>query len=237
MPFTQAGWPEGYDNTTWGSSGNVTVNGTYTYDPNYQTPLTRRSLDEDDASSLELVTRQAPVNNTDFHYSPADHLYLNASTRFLWDPPYAIHNGLDSGPLVDNLNKKTVSMDALTSAGPYYDVKNIDGTLEEMHTYNALLEINPAERPFLVSRSTAPGAGKYTAIWQGDNYATWQYLSKNIQGALQHQLFGLNFFGADTCGFARNTNEELCNRWMQLSAFMPFYRNHNVIGALPQEPW
>jgi alpha-glucosidase len=44
-------------------------------------------------------------------------------------------------------------------------------------------------------------------------------------------------FGVDTCGFADSANEELCNRWMQLSAFFPFYRNHNEINALSQEPY
>lgn len=34
-----------------------------------------------------------------------------------------------------------------------------------------------------------------------------------------------------------NTDEELCNRWMQLSAFNPFYRNHNANGTLSQEPY
>lgn len=44
-------------------------------------------------------------------------------------------------------------------------------------------------------------------------------------------------FGVDTCGFAGDASEELCNRWMQLSAFFPFYRNHNEINAASQEPY
>ncbi|KAJ7680135.1 glycoside hydrolase family 31 protein [Mycena rosella] len=148
------------------------------------------------------------------------------------NPPYAIHNG--NGRLAVS----TLSPNA-THFGGYaeLDVHNMWGLTEEMATHEALQSILPGQRPFIISRSTFPSAGKWTGHWLGDNFSRWEYMYWSIQGILQFQIFQIPFVGADTCGFNEDTTEELCNRWMQLSAFAPFYRNHNTKGATSQEPF
>ena len=109
--------------------------------------------------------------------------------------------------------------------------------MEEKATYLGLEAMYPGKRPFVIARSTFPSAGKYAGHWLGDNFSRWEYMYYNILGVLQFQIFQIPFVGADTCGFNGNTDEELCNRWMQMGAFLPFYRNHNVRESLHQEPY
>ena len=153
-------------------------------------------------------------------------------SRDLNRPPYAIHHA--NG----RLSVHAIATNATHTGGLVeYDVHSLWGFMEERATYVALEAVYPGKRPFLISRSTFPGAGRYTGHWLGDNFSKWTNMYLNIQGVLMFQIFQIPFTGADTCGFNGNTDEELCNRWMQLSAFMPFYRNHNVLGAIPQEPY
>ena len=242
---SQAGWPQGYDNQTSGNSGNITVDGRYTFQAGV--------IQNNDKSSSSKQKRAEPTTDEErFGPSNPDYEYRNSSQRFLSNPPYAIHNGIhiSETTLNINLDKKTVAMDAVGTQGlAFYDVHNLDGTLLEQHVFRALQKKRPNERPFLISRSTYPGAGQFTGHWLGDNFALWTILpgkeaykagagmAQSIDGMLQFQMFGMPMVGADVCGFNRNSDEELCNRWMMLGAFSPFFRNHNTQGAIAQEPF
>ncbi|KAF9451452.1 glycoside hydrolase family 31 protein [Macrolepiota fuliginosa MF-IS2] len=197
-------YPECYNSSTSGPSGNITVNGQLTCQNSGSGQLLhKRGLGAGHQQEVDLNT-----------------------------PPYAIHNG--NGRL---------SLHALATNATHVDgqveldVHNLWGLMEEKATHAAVRSVLPGKRPFLISRSTFPSSGKWTGHWLGDNFSLWSYLRFSIAGVLQFQLFQIPFVGADTCGFNGNTDEELCNRWMQLSAFHPFYRNHNIRGAISQEPY
>lgn len=147
-------------------------------------------------------------------------------------PPYAINN------YHGDLAVHATSPNA-THRGGYleYDFHNLFGHLILNATYHALQQVHDGKRPFIIGRSTFAGSGKWAGHWGGDNHALWAYMYFSIPQALAFSLFGIPMFGVDTCGFDGNTDAELCARWMQLSAFFPFYRNHNILGAIPQEPY
>lgn len=88
-----------------------------------------------------------------------------------------------------------------------------------------------------MTRSSFVGSGKNVGHWTGDNTSLWSYLKSSIANILNMQMFGITYSGADVCGFNGNTTEQLCTRWMELGAFYPFARNHNVNTGNDQEPY
>ncbi|KAJ0122509.1 Alpha-glucosidase [Diaporthe amygdali] len=147
-------------------------------------------------------------------------------------PPYSINH------VSGDLAVHAVSPNATHHDGSQeYDFHNLFGHQILNATYHGLLATLPTKRPFIIGRATFAGSGKWAGHWGGDNYSVWSSMVLAISQALSFSIFGIPMFGPDVCGFSGNSDLELCNRWMQVGAFFPFYRNHNTLGANSQEPY
>ncbi|KAM9393037.1 lysosomal alpha-glucosidase [Pholidichthys leucotaenia] len=135
-----------------------------------------------------------------------------------------------------HLNSGTLCMSAQQQISTHYNLHNLYGLTEAYATHSALVRIL-RKRPFVLSRSSYPGIGRFSGVWTGDVRSDWEQLQFSIPAILQLSMFGVPLVGADICGFGGNTTEELCVRWMQLGAFYPFMRNHNDKPNAPQEPY
>jgi len=49
------------------------------------------------------------------------------------------------------------------------------------------------QRCYVISRSTYPGAGKFTGHWLGDNTSKWPHLKASIIGVMEFNLFGFPY--------------------------------------------
>ncbi len=117
-------------------------------------------------------------------------------------------------------------------------------------TYVGLQKLNSEKRPFIIARGGYAGMQRFAALWTGDSASTWNFLKIYIPEVLNISLSGIPISGSDIGGFANGaypdpsssttsgtqfingniiggiTNYEIFTRWMQVGAFLPWYRNH-----------
>jgi len=96
---------------------------------------------------------------------------------------------------------------------------------------------NTSERPFILTRSGYAGLQRYSAIWTGDNRAEDNHMMLGIRLMNSLGLSGVPFTGMDIGGFTGNPSVALYTRWIQLGAFIPYYRNHTGVNTKSAEPW
>ena len=106
-------------------------------------------------------------------------------------------------------------------------------------TEEAIQEIYPGIRPFIVCRAGYSGIQQYAQTWSGDNFTSWDTLKYNISTMLGMSLCGVSNYGSDIGGFAGNSPEpELLVRWVQNGIFHPRFSIHSVnYDVTVTEPW
>jgi alpha-glucosidase len=93
------------------------------------------------------------------------------------------------------------------------------------------------KRPFMLTRAGYAGLQRYTAIWTGDNTADEGHMLLGVRLLNSLGASGIAFTGMDVGGFAGAPTPSLYERWMQIGAFTPYFRNHAAVNSKSSEPW
>ena len=114
---------------------------------------------------------------------------------------------------------------------------NIYGLLMSEATREGLLQAQPNERPFVITRATYAGGQRYAAQWTGDNLASWEDLHASLRLIQSMGISGFVFVGSDTGGFVNMPSSELYTRWLEAGVFHPFFWTHSGEEHRRVDPW
>ncbi len=114
---------------------------------------------------------------------------------------------------------------------------NVYGMQMARASFEGLRELDPGRRPFVLTRAGFAGVQRFSAVWTGDNYASWDHLALSIPMLTNMSVSGVPFVGCDVGGFAEMPSGELYTRWLQAAALTPFLRSHSVGWVGDKEPW
>ncbi|SET23947.1 glycoside hydrolase family 31 protein [Thalassotalea agarivorans] len=102
---------------------------------------------------------------------------------------------------------------------------------------DALHELTPAQRQFIIMRAGFAGSQRFGLIpWTGDVNRSWGGLKPQVELSLQMSLLGLAYTHSDLGGFAGGEafDQDLYLRWLQYGVFQPIYRPHAQDNIAPE---
>lgn len=136
---------------------------------------------------------------------------------------------------------KTFPLDARHAGdgapGTHARYHNVYGMQMARATFEGLKKLRPDARPFVLTRAGYAGVQRYSAVWTGDNVATWDHLRLSLTMLMNMGVSGVPFVGSDVGGFSGNPSPELYARWLQAAALTPMLRSHSENGSNPHEPY
>jgi alpha-glucosidase len=121
--------------------------------------------------------------------------------------------------------------------GTHARYHNVYGMQMARSTFEGLRRLRPDERPFVLTRAGYAGVQRFSAIWTGDNVASWDHLRLSIPMLTNLGVSGVALVGADVGGFSEDPSPELYARWLQAAALTPFLRSHSEFASKPHEPY
>jgi alpha-glucosidase len=121
--------------------------------------------------------------------------------------------------------------------GTHARYHNVFGMQMARATFEGFRRLRPDARPFVLTRAGYAGVQRYSAVWTGDNVASWDHLRLSISMLLNLGVSGVPLVGSDVGGFSGNPSAELYARWLQAAALTPFLRSHSENGSNPHEPY
>lgn len=101
----------------------------------------------------------------------------------------------------------------------HQDIHNIYNLKWSESIYRGYARRQAAQRPFILSRSGAPGSQRFgVSMWSGDIGSNLGSLAAHLNAQTQMSMSGIDYFGSDIGGFYRQASDgdldELYTRWL-----------------------
>ena len=112
--------------------------------------------------------------------------------------------------------------EAVCAQGTMAELKIIHSNMMAYVAIEAIKNVYPNERPYVINRAGFAGIQRYAQVWGGDNLTDWRTLKFNIATIIGMGLSGCANMGCDIGGFAGHApDSELLLRWLQNGIFQP----------------